>query len=154
MFDRIYKTSCNSYQMWNPFAIFWLFEMSRFLSNCSSYKCYVEFQIFSISQMETRLIATRGFANMHSICKVARGLTKYFLFGWLYAKKRASSPGNSFFFFSKLFPGWFRIGSRSIVLLFGNTLFVCFNFSVWLKCHKATDVNKTTVFYVRRFFIR
>lgn len=49
--------------------------------------------------METRLIATRGFANMHSICKVARGLTKYFLFGWLYAKKRASSPGNSFFFF-------------------------------------------------------
>lgn len=153
MFDRIYKTSCNSYQMWNPFAISWLFEMSRFLSNCSSYKCYVEFQIFSISQMEIRLIATRGFANMHSICKVARGLTKYFLFGWLHAKN-AQVLRAILFFFSKLFPGWFRIGSRSIVLLFGNTLFVRFNFSVWLKCDKATDVNKTTVFYVRRFFIR
>lgn len=72
--------------------------MSRFLSNCSSYKCYVEFQIFSISQMEIRLIATRGFANMHSICKVARGLTKYFLFGWLHAKNAQVLRAILFFF--------------------------------------------------------
>lgn len=48
--------------------------------------------------MEIRLIATRGFANMHSICKVARGLTKYFLFGWLHAKNAQVLRAILFFF--------------------------------------------------------